>query len=324
MKRHTTESFIIKSKEIHGNKYSYEKSIYNGSFNEIIITCPIHGDFLQTPANHLRGCGCGKCAVDYRTNKRKFTSEQFIEKAKKIHGDKFDYSKVEYVNKRTKVCIICNECGNEFWQRPGSHLQGKGCKRCSSNKLSKERSFNTEYFIKKAKEIHGDKFGYERVIYKNRVTPVEIECKIHGYFKQRPFLHLYGCGCQLCRASKLEEKIGQILNNKNIDYETQKTFEWLRYKKELYLDIFIKKFNIAIECQGRQHYIPVDFAGRGEEWAKKELNEIIKRDKMKYDLCKQHNISVLYVDFNDSKEQINKKLSFINNENTKIWNTLSF
>ena len=127
MKKLTNEDFIRKAKEVHGNKYDYSKTSYVDSHTKVIITCPKHGDFEVLPYNHLSGTGCKKCI------RKEWTTETFIEAARKIHGDKYDYSKVEYRGTRTPVCIISHEKdkdGNEIgeiWQFPKSHLASKGC-----------------------------------------------------------------------------------------------------------------------------------------------------------------------------------------------------
>ena len=104
----------------------------------------------------------------------------FIQKAHKIHGDKYDYCKVEYVNNNTKVCIICPIHG-EFWQTPNHHLSGQGCPKCSGNVKK-----TTEQFIAKAKEIYGDRYNYSKVKYINAKTKVCIICPTHGEFYIRP------------------------------------------------------------------------------------------------------------------------------------------
>ena len=133
----------------------------------------------------------------------KFTKEQFIEKAKKIHGDKYDYSKVEYKGNKIKVCIICPIHG-EFWQEPRTHLQGCGCWKCKKN-----FKLNTKTWIEKAKKIHGDKYDYSKVEYTNNKTKVCIVCPIHGEFWQNPNSHLQGFGCKKCGINSSKEK--QIL-----------------------------------------------------------------------------------------------------------------
>ena len=126
-KKLTTEEFIEKAKQIHGNKYDYSKVEYKGNKIKVCIICPEHGEFWQMPINHCsknNHNGCPICAKTIVANKLRKNNSYFIEKAKQIHGDKYDYSKVEYVNNRTKVCIICPEHG-EFWQTPDNHLKGK-------------------------------------------------------------------------------------------------------------------------------------------------------------------------------------------------------
>ena len=123
------DDFILKAKKTHGDKYDYSKVEYNKSTDKVCIICPEHGEFWQTAALHIYGSGCPECAREQSVNKRKSTTEKFIEKAKLIHGDKYDYSKVKYINISTKVCIICPEHG-EFWQVAGNHLNGEGCPEC--------------------------------------------------------------------------------------------------------------------------------------------------------------------------------------------------
>lgn len=126
--RMSLEDFIKRAKSIHGNRYSYEQVKYINSSTKVIITCPIHGDFDQTPTNHLKKHGCPACGG----NKKADTAE-FIEGAKKIHGDEYNYDKVNYKNGQTKVTITCIYHG-DFKQRPNNHLRGNGCPRCNMSK----------------------------------------------------------------------------------------------------------------------------------------------------------------------------------------------
>ena len=126
------EEFIIKASLIHNNKYTYNKVDYINYNTPVIITCPIHGDFAQTPGKHLRGSngiaqGCPKCVGKHKT------TEEIIESFKEVHGDKYDYSKVNFVNKYTPVTIICKKHG-EFKQLPGVHRNLKcGCPICKAS-----------------------------------------------------------------------------------------------------------------------------------------------------------------------------------------------
>jgi len=134
---HTTESFIKEARKIHGDKYDYSKVRYINAHTKVCIICPIHGEFWQLPTNHLRGKGCQKCKNELLGNLNSSSTNDFIIKAKNIHGDKYDYSKVEYVNNHTKVCIICSIHG-EFWQNPNHHLRGHGCRKCRESHLEKD------------------------------------------------------------------------------------------------------------------------------------------------------------------------------------------
>lgn len=126
------DDFITEAKNIHGDKYDYSKVEYRGAHTRVCIICPEHGEFWQTPANHLSGKGCRKCYGRYNMSTADFINESY-----KIHGDKYDYSKVLYSDTTSKVCIICPEHG-EFWQTPAKHLMGHGCPICKQSHLESE------------------------------------------------------------------------------------------------------------------------------------------------------------------------------------------
>jgi hypothetical protein len=186
-KRYTTKSFIERAIEVHGNKYIYSKVNYKKANSKIIIICKIHKEFLQVANSHLNGSGCYICRGGVQSN-----TNDFIEKANKIHNYRYDYSKVDYKKANTKIIIICNEHG-EFLQTPNSHLDKKGCGECGGSK-----PLNNNTFIEKAIKIHGNKYDYSKVDYKNHMTNVIIICKIHGEFKQKPNNHLSGYDCIKC------------------------------------------------------------------------------------------------------------------------------
>ena len=294
-KKLTTKEFIEKAKEIHGDRYDYSKVNYVNSKTPVCIICPEHGEFYMKPTYHIfNKCDCQKCGEIKRINKRSLTTEEFINRAKKIHGDKYDYSEVEYINNHTKVCIICPEHG-EFYMKPENHLILKqGCPKCYGNvKLS------TEEFIKKAKEVHRDKYDYSKVEYINYETKVCIICPEHGEFWQTPHAHLSGQGCPHCLQSKLENSVLEILKKYNVSFECQKSFNWLVSERKLRLDFYLSEYNIAIECQGMQHYKPIDGWG-----GVKILNKIKKRDKVKKEKCIENGIRIIYIKYNDSIEYI--------------------
>jgi len=131
-KRRTIDDIVTLSKEVHGDKYDYSLiTEYKNDRTRYPIICSEHGVFLQTMNNHIKGKqGCPKCGRISASNKTRLTTEEFIEKARQIHGDKYDYSKVNYIDSDTNICIICPEHG-EFWMEPSNHLMGQNCRKCS-------------------------------------------------------------------------------------------------------------------------------------------------------------------------------------------------
>ena len=239
----TTEKFIEKARKIHDDKYDYSKVEYVNSHRPVKIICKIHGEFEQSPTNHLSGKGCPICAG------KNMTTEQFIKKARIIHGDRYDYSKVVYINSTTKVCIICPEHG-EFWQSPNNHLDGKGCYFCGVKQQTQQRTITTSEFIKRAMLIHNDKYKYDKVDYINARSKVCIICPSHGEFWQEPCLHLSGSGCPncCCNISKEEKKIYDyicgLVGDENVIHNTRKLL------KSGEIDIYIPNENIGIEFDG--------------------------------------------------------------------------
>lgn len=282
-----TKSFIEKARKIHGDKYDYSKVNYVNCNTEVCIICPIHGEFWQKPKYHLTSCGCKECCK----NGIKLTNEKFIEKARKIHGDKYGYSKVEYVNNHTEVCIICPIHG-EFWQKPMVHLRKKGgeCLKCSYETRNSYKKLSINDFIEKARQIHGDKYDYSKVEYVNTITPVCIICPKHGEFWQTPNAHLsakHGCG--KCKQSKMETEISNLLKENKISFIPQcgaSQFKWL---KKFKYDFFLPEYNTVIECQGKQHFIPVKRFGGVVEFEKRQ-----QQDKEKLRLSNENGVRVLY------------------------------
>jgi len=169
----TTEQFIQKAKQIHGDKYNYSKVEYINNKTKVCIICSQHGEFWQTPSRHLEGRNCLKCMNDIKHNKQRKTTEQFIQDAKKIHGDRYDYSKIEYISASTKICIIDHTINpntgkefGEFWQTPNSHLRGSENEKSSYIKRGINKRIAQKEFIKKCNEIHKNRFDYSKLIYK--------------------------------------------------------------------------------------------------------------------------------------------------------------
>ncbi len=189
------KKFIEKSNKQHNFKYNYEKVEYINSLTKVCIICPEHGEFWQTPVAHVRGNQCPKCANIKRGDNKRWDNDKFIRESSKMHGLKYDYTKVDYCSANNKVCIICPEHG-EFWQTPASHISGQGCPKCAGKNLEKNEVI--ERFIQK----HGKFYNYSKVEYNGMHKKVCIICPEHGEFWQTPAKHILGQGCKECSNKK--------------------------------------------------------------------------------------------------------------------------
>ena len=262
--RKETKIFINEAKKIHNDKYDYSKVDYINSHTKVKIICSEHGVFEQTPTNHLQGQTCGKC------NGLNKTTDDFVNEAKIIHGDKYDYSKVNYINRKTKIKIICPKHG-EFEQLPYPHLSYKqGCPKCiGMNKT-------TDIFIGEAKLIHGDKYDYSKTMYIKSKIKIDIICPKHGLFKQSPNMHLKGQGCPICKESKGEKKVREFLNKHNITFIQQHTFFDCKNINVLPFDFYLPNHNICIEYDGVHHFKPVNRFGGEKGFLLTKQNDLIK------------------------------------------------
>jgi very-short-patch-repair endonuclease len=288
-----TNKFIEKSKLKHGNLYNYNLVDYINAHKKVKIICEKHGSFEQRPNDHLNGSGCSLCNGGVRLD-----TKQFIIKSKEIHGNRYDYSLSKYKTSYDKIKIICKEHGI-FNQKSNGHLNGKGCPFCNGGvKLTKN------IFIKKSKQIHGNTYDYSLVDYINTKTKVKIICKEHGVFTQLPYQHLSNNGCPICKESKGEKEIRNILNINNIIYKTQKRFENCKDKLPLPFDFYLPNYNLCIEYDGKQHFESINFFGGNKSFILQQ-----KRDKIKNIYCKENNIKLLRIKYDENiNEKLNKSL----------------
>ena len=200
--------FIKKSIEIHNNKYNYSKVEYITSNNKVIIICEKHGEFKQNPHSHLSGNGCQKCATELTHNKQRSNTKDFIEKAKLIHGDNYDYTNTNYIDVKTNIIIICKKHGN-FKQKPNNHLNGAGCSKCNNCYRG-----NINDFIEESNKLYNNKYDYSLVNYKSVDNKVDIICKIHGLFQITPYHHIKrNQECPKCCKYKKYSKLSIIWLN---------------------------------------------------------------------------------------------------------------
>jgi len=196
-KKLTTQSFIDKAQALHGDRYDYSQVDYRRAHAIVTIICPDHGSFEQSPTSHLSGSGCNECGRLAASDARRKTTEQFIASANAVHGERYDYSLVEYVGSAKKVTINCSDHG-PFEQTPSEHLIGSGCAECGSLAAADARRRTTEEFIASANAVHGDRYDYLLVEYLGAQEKVTIICPDHGPFEQAPNGHLGGKGCYEC------------------------------------------------------------------------------------------------------------------------------
>ena len=310
------EAFIKNSRDKFGDRFDYSKVEYIDSLTPVTLICKEHGSkFNVVPFIHItsRFGGCKECYSQYLESKRKprkpkLTEEErkerrieceknhFIKKGIDKFGDRFDYSRVKYVNNNTPVDIIDKESNNEIFSiTPSKFLS-------SDNGRSKSKRFEItrEIFIERARALHGNKYDYSKVNYVDRYTEVCVICPIHGEFWQKPVYHFKnargGCGCPKCAnsVSKLERKVINRLTEENIKFKKEYVNEHIFGKMRG--DIFINSYNIMIECQGSQHFEEKNSFHRAYGGS---LSQQIDRDYNFSRCCKDANIELLYY-FNKS------------------------
>ena len=282
---------------------------YIDTKHKVTVKCENCGHMWNPLVRDLiNGHGCPNCCDKWESRRR--TKDEFIEQANIKHNSKYEYiiNKDVVVNK-DYIQIKCPEHGI-FTQQVGSHLEGHGCPKCNNAWTNRRRT--SDEFILKANEIHNNKYEYnisdEYVI---NSTIINVICPKHGVFKQSVKKHLSGQGCPSCNESHLERCIYQLLDNMNIKYERYKKFIWLKKQN---LDFYLPEYNIAIECQGIQHFEPVAKFGGVDG-----CNKTIERDKLKLTLVKEHNIKMIYFLDNNQylKESQKNSLSFTKIEDLK-------
>lgn len=225
----------------------------------------------------------------------RLTTDEFVVRAKQIHNSKYDYSLVNYDNMHKKITIICPFHG-KFEQLPQNHFK-YGCQKCAREYVGKVNSSNRDRFVKKAKEIHNNKYDYSMVEYKGAYTKIKIFCKECGEFEQTPHDHLCGKGCKFCKSSKGEERIRQFLTKNNFSFEEQKTFNECKYIKKLKFDFYLPIRNILIEYDGEFHFKENEFFG-----GKEAFKSTKKRDKIKDKFAKKNKIKLIRIPYTKFKQ----------------------
>jgi len=277
-----SNSLVKKLKEVHNNNFEYviEKETYYSTDKIKIINRKTKDEFHYRVDRHLSGMKPNKVTLNY-----------FLIKSKELHGEKYDYSLIKSITANSeKVEIICKEHGI-FKQRVSNHINlSDGCPKCVG-----VGKWNTDLLIKEFKKVHNDKFDYSKVEFKNVDKKVEIICKEHGSFYQNIHKHLNGQGCRFCESnSKGEEYVKMWLDELNIKYIRQHSFDTCRYINRLSFDFYLPEHNMCIEFDGKQHFEPVDIFGGITEFNNRKL-----RDNVKNKWCLNNNINLIRIKYNE-------------------------
>lgn len=283
--------FVNKSVKVHGNQYLYPVETFNGSHNKTNIQCSLHGFFMQSPRKHIyQKQGCPICATIAKKALRRYSIEDFIREAKKVHGNEYDYSGSEYVNSRSYIHILCRKHGI-FKQLSHGHLLGKGCPICRYEKSAKSNINNIkELIFDRFIKVHKNTYDYSIMVYNGMHRKVNIICKKHGIFKQTPNNHIVGAGCPLCyNKSHGEIYIANLLDDLRISFVRQMRFKECVNKRRLPFDFFLPDLNICIEYDGIMHFEP--------KFGNNSLSKTKYNDSLKNNFCFTAGIKLIRIPY---------------------------
>ena len=318
-RRKSQKIFLNQLKKIYKNKYSFKKINYQGAKIPVIIICKNHGEQQITPDSILQGSGpCFDCGLIARGLKRRSTTVFFVKAARKIHGDKYDYSKTKYTKAKIPIIIICKK-HKEFEQLPTTHLTGAGCNDCGNEIIGKKLRNSIKKVIRILEEKRGKgNFDYSLIhkTYKNNRSILSIRCNKHNKtFYQNADDHAQSGGCENCKYKSIgEELVMTILSEKNIEY----IHNWGKHdcklnKGRAKFDFYLPHQNLIIEYDGEQHFKPVQYGSMTKKQAIKEFKNRKKFDKIKNKWTKKKKINFLRIKYNENpKPKIFNKLRVIN------------
>lgn len=282
------DEFVAKMKRQHPNLEIISK--YINSRSPITVRCKIHDHtFETTPKRLVAGQNCQKCYDERRGDAVRLSKEEALNRILNVHGDKYDYPNFnkEYKTTSSKITCVCKKHG--VFKSTADKLYGRGCgcPQCASELNGFNKRLTTEEFINKSKVIQGDKYDYSKVEYKTSNDEVCIICPEHGEFWQVAWTHLAGSGCPKCNESTMEKFVAAQLENLNVKFEREASFNCIGNKR---VDFYLPVQNLVIECQGDQHFTPIDFFG-GEE----TFNSQLQRDIDKFKELTMNKFTILYI-----------------------------
>jgi hypothetical protein len=181
------------------------RQIYKNYSKKVWVKCECGYEFETKPNNVINDKWCTKCGRKSTTEKQRMKLPEFLERAKQLHGDKYDYTNINLQGVDTEITIGCPDHG-QFQQTPYCHLKSNGCNVCARQITADKLRFTKDEFEEKAHKIHNNKYDYSKVLYISNITLVDIICPLHGIFQQLPAVHLTGCGCIKCGRESSSQK----------------------------------------------------------------------------------------------------------------------
>ncbi len=207
------KTFLDRVAVAHGDRYDYNNIKLNRVIDKIDIICKVHGSFAQTVISHLKGHGCPLCNKSVKSTSKStpgakliYDTSWFIGEALEAHGDRYDYSQVNYIKSHLRVKIGCKIHGI-FEQAARDHLNGDNCIKCSMSQLSQDNARSQDEFISLVRDMHHNKYDYSNTTYVNKASRIIIACPIHGQFNQIAHNHLRGQGCPACGISIQQQEV---------------------------------------------------------------------------------------------------------------------
>ena len=273
----STEKFKLKVSSLAGDEYSVLGEYVNSKTKIELIHNACGHIYLANPGSFIKGNRCPKCGIESSRLKNTKTNDEFLAEIFSLVGD--EYTVLEtYKNTNTKISIRHNACGYEYSVRPDAFISGGRCRPCRNRQLSVDNTKTTEHFANEVASLTNDEYKLvgDYVNVNTKVSVKHVTCG-HEY-EVYPFLFQRGRRCPNCNKSKGEQLVEYVLQNNNIEYEAQTTFEDLIHIKRLSYDFYLPQHNMLIEYQGVQHYQPVDLFGGEVQFKLQQKHDTIKRE----------------------------------------------
>ena len=312
-KRYTFEDVKKIVEDVNYELLSLEKDIINDkgyvfTTTKIEVWCknPNHKSELKVLADFKRGKSrCKQCKYSKHAEELKHSFD-YIYNFIKLEG--YELLSTEYKNNGEKLKIKCNK-NHIFLMNFRDFQQGYRCPHCYNERRHEVKKYSTEYISKKIKEE-----GYTLLSeYKNSTSKIMLQCPNNHEYETEWSNFQQGRRCPICNESKGEKKVTEVLNKYNVKYIFQHKFNDCKFKNKLPFDFYLPDYDICIEYDGQQHFEPIDFSGKGYEYALDRFISCVINDTIKNDYCKKNNINLIrisYKDFDKIEEVIKNRINF--------------